>query len=51
MCDIYKRALLPTARRQFGLNSTVWELEENNDPQTRVESSTELESKSWNPKT
>jgi transposase len=32
MCDIYKRALLPTARDQFGPESTSWKLQEDNDP-------------------
>ena len=31
MCDIYKRGLAPTARKQFGLDSTIWELQEDND--------------------
>ena len=31
MCDIYKRGLLPTARKQFDLGSTIWELREDND--------------------
>ena len=33
MCDIYKRGLLPTARKQFGHGSTLWKLEEDNDPE------------------
>lgn len=32
MCNIYKRALLPTARDQFGPASTSWKLQEDNDP-------------------
>lgn len=32
MCRIYKRYLLPTARRQFGRESTSWKLVEDNDP-------------------
>jgi transposase len=32
MCDIYKRGLLPTARNQFGPDSTSWKLLEDNDP-------------------
>ena len=32
MCDIYKRGLVPTARKQFGLDSIIWELQEDNDP-------------------
>ena len=35
MCDIYKRALLPTARRQFGHDSMLWKLQEDNDPKYR----------------
>ena len=31
MCDIYKHDLLPIARKQFGLDSTIWELQEDND--------------------
>ena len=31
MCDIYKYDLMPTARKQFGLDSTIWELQEDND--------------------
>ena len=31
VCDICKRSLLPTARKQFGLDSTIWELQEDND--------------------
>lgn len=32
MCDIYKSGLLPTARDQFGPDSTSWKLLEDNDP-------------------
>jgi len=32
MCDIYKYGLLPTARKQFGHDSTLWKLQEDNDP-------------------
>jgi hypothetical protein len=32
MCAIYKRGLLPTARKQFGLESTSWKLQKDNDP-------------------
>ena len=32
MCDIYKYGLLPTARKQFGYDSTLWKLQEDNDP-------------------
>ena len=32
MCDIYKRGLLPTARKQFGHDSTLWKLQEDNAP-------------------
>ena len=32
LCDIYKRGLLRTARRQFGPESTLWKLQEDNDP-------------------
>ena len=32
MCDIYKRDLLPTARKQFGHDSTLWKLQEDNVP-------------------
>lgn len=32
MCAIYKRGLLATARKQFGLESTSWKLQEDNDP-------------------
>ena len=31
MCDICKRGLLPTARKQFGHNSMLWKLKENNE--------------------
>ena len=32
MCDIYKRGLLPTVRKQFGHDSTLWKLQEDNEP-------------------
>ena len=32
MYDIYKHDLVPTVRKQFGLDSTIWELQEDNDP-------------------
>ena len=32
MCHIYKYGLLPTARKQFGHDSTLWKLQEDNDP-------------------
>ena len=32
ICDIYKHGLLPTARKQFGLDSTIWKLQEENEP-------------------
>ena len=32
MCDIYKRGLVPTARKHFGFDSTIWKLQEDNDP-------------------
>jgi hypothetical protein len=32
MCDIYKHGLLPTAKKQFGHDSTIWRLQEDNDP-------------------
>ena len=32
MCDIYKRALLPTTWKQFGDDSTSWKLQEDNEP-------------------
>jgi transposase len=32
MCDIYKYGLLSTARKQFGHDSTLWKLQEDNDP-------------------
>lgn len=32
MCDIYKYGLLPTARKHFGHDSTLWKLQEDNDP-------------------
>lgn len=32
MCHIYKYGLLPTARKQFGHDSTSWKLQEDNDP-------------------
>ena len=32
LCDIYKPDLLRTARRQFGPESTLWKLQEDNDP-------------------
>ena len=35
MCDIYKRGLLPTARKQFGHDPMVWKLQEDNDPKHR----------------
>ena len=31
MCDIYKRGLLLTTRKQVGLDSTIWELQEDDD--------------------
>ena len=34
MCDIYKRGLLPTARKQFGHDSMLWKLQDN-DPKHR----------------
>ena len=35
MCDIYKRGLLPTSRKQFGRDSMLWKLQEDNDPKHR----------------
>ena len=35
MCDIYKRGLLLTARKQFGHDSMLWKLQEDNDPKHR----------------
>ena len=35
MCDIYKRGLLPTVRKQFGRDSVLWKLQEDNDPKHR----------------
>jgi transposase len=32
MCHIYKCGLLPTAQKQFGHDSTLWKLQEDNDP-------------------
>ena len=32
MCKIYRYGLLPTARKQFGSGSTLWKLQEDNDP-------------------
>jgi transposase len=32
MCGIYQHGLLPTARKQFGDDSTLWKLQEDNDP-------------------
>ena len=32
MCDISKRDFLPTARKQFGYDSTLWKLQQDNDP-------------------
>ena len=32
MCNIYERALLPTATDHFGPGSTSWKLQEDNDP-------------------
>ena len=32
MCNIYKYVLLPTAQKQFGHDSTLWKLQEDNDP-------------------
>ena len=29
--DIYRYSLLPTVLKQFGLDSTIWELQEDND--------------------
>ena len=46
MCDIYKRGLVPTARKQFGLDSTIWELQEDNDPKHTSKTRTQLENKS-----
>ena len=31
MCDIYKRGLLSTTRKKFSLDSTIWELQEDNN--------------------
>ena len=31
MCDIYKCGLLPTAQKQFGHDSMLWKLQEDND--------------------
>jgi hypothetical protein len=33
MCNIYKRGLIPTTRKQFGTGSVDWQLQEDNDPQ------------------
>ena len=35
MCDIYTRGLLPTARKQFGHDSMLWKLQEDNDSKHR----------------
>ena len=35
MCDIYKRGLFPTVRKQFGHDSMLWKLQEDNDPKHR----------------
>ena len=32
MCDIFKHDLLPTAHKQFGHDSTLWKLQEDNHP-------------------
>ena len=32
MCTIYKRGLLPTDLKQFGHDSTLWKLQEDNEP-------------------
>ena len=32
MCDISKRSLLPTARKQLSHDSTLWKLHEDNEP-------------------
>ena len=32
MCDIYERGLLPTTWKKFGHDSTLWMLQEDNDP-------------------
>ena len=32
MCKIYQHGLLPTARKQFGSDSMLWKLQEDNDP-------------------
>ena len=32
MCDISKRGLLPTARKQFGHDLTFWKLQEDKEP-------------------
>ena len=34
-CDIYKRGLLPTVRKQFSHDSMLWKLQEDNDPKHR----------------
>ena len=31
MCDVSKRGLVPTARKQFGHNSTLWKLQRDNE--------------------
>ncbi len=43
MCDIYKYGLLPTARKQFGHDSTLWKLQEDNDPKHTSKLATKLE--------
>ena len=35
LCDIYKCGLLPKARKQFGHDSVLWKLQEDNDPKRR----------------
>jgi hypothetical protein len=40
MCKIYQYGLLSTARKQFGLDSMLWKLQENNDPKHASEIAT-----------
>ena len=46
MYDIYKRGLLPTAQKQFGHDSMLWKLQEDDDPK-QIEVSSQLEKEQW----
>ena len=49
MCDIYKCSLLLTARTQFGLYLTIWELQEDHDVKHMWKVSHEIKKLDWPP--